>query len=179
MSTSTLRGLIFDMDGVLVDSEPFICEAATRMFEQTYSLAVKKEDFIPFVGAGEDRFIGGVAEKYGVRQTMPRDKERTYAIYLEIIRGRLKPLPGAGLMIRSTSGTPSAADAIFIVDPSLPSSLLLSLSPSSPSLLTLSPLSLSLLSSSSRDAPRPCIGHLVQLQALILSQFPLATPDEN
>ena len=50
------RYLVFDMDGVLVDSEPFICEAAIGMFKETYGLVVKKEDFIPFVGAGEDRF---------------------------------------------------------------------------------------------------------------------------
>jgi HAD superfamily hydrolase (TIGR01509 family) len=99
--SSNHRGVIFDMDGVLCDSEPFIAEAARLMFEQVYRLAVKKEDFIPFVGTGEDRFIGGVAEKYGVQLTMPRDKERTYAIYLEIIRGRLQPLPGAVEFVRA------------------------------------------------------------------------------
>jgi beta-phosphoglucomutase len=99
-STSPLRGIIFDMDGVLCDSEPFICAAAIQMFQETYNQRVVKEDFAPFVGAGEDRFIGGVAEKYGVTLTMPRDKLRTYAIYLEIIKGCLKPLPGAVDFIR-------------------------------------------------------------------------------
>jgi HAD superfamily hydrolase (TIGR01509 family) len=58
-------------------------------------VTVQPDDFIPFVGAGEDRYIGGVAEKYGVNLSMPADKERTYAIYLDIIKGRLGPLPGA------------------------------------------------------------------------------------
>jgi HAD superfamily hydrolase (TIGR01509 family) len=97
----SLRGVIFDMDGVLVDSEPFICEAAMRMFERTYGQVVRREDFMPFVGAGEDRFIGGVAEKYGVTLSMPRDKFKTYEIYLEIIRGRLNPLPGAVAFVRA------------------------------------------------------------------------------
>jgi HAD superfamily hydrolase (TIGR01509 family) len=96
-----IRGVIFDMDGVLVDSEPFICEAAMRMFEETYRQVVKREDFIPFVGAGEDRFIGGVAGKYGITLSMPRDKFRTYEIYLELIRGRLEPLPGAVEFVRA------------------------------------------------------------------------------
>src|SRR5215212_5037331 len=96
-----IRGVIFDMDGVLVDSEPFICEAAMRMFEQTYGQVVRREDFSPFVGAGEDRFIGGVAEKYHLTLSMPRDKFRTYEIYLDIIRGRLDPLPGAVEFVRS------------------------------------------------------------------------------
>jgi HAD superfamily hydrolase (TIGR01509 family) len=95
MTTPPLRGIIFDMDGVLTDSEPFIIEAATRMFAERHRIIVRHNDFLPFTGAGEDRFLGGVAEKYGVRLAMPDDKQRTYAIYLEIIRGRLHPLAGA------------------------------------------------------------------------------------
>src|SRR5262245_2971482 len=96
-----ITGVIFDMDGVLCDSEPFIAAAAAEMFRQTYGLTVVRADFAPFVGAAEDRFIGGVAEKYGIKLTMPRDKDRTYAIYLQEIRGRLKPLPGAVEFIHS------------------------------------------------------------------------------
>jgi len=88
------RGVIFDMDGVLCDSEPFICEAAMRMFAERYGLNVQPQDFLPFVGAGEDRYLGGVAEKYGVTLDLEHDKARTYALYLQLIRGRLRPLPG-------------------------------------------------------------------------------------
>jgi HAD superfamily hydrolase (TIGR01509 family) len=86
-------GVIFDMDGVLVDSEPFICKAAMRMFAEK-GLEVKPEDFLPFVGAGENRYVGGVAEKYNFPIDIERDKGRTYDIYLEIIKGELQPLPG-------------------------------------------------------------------------------------
>lgn len=91
----TIGGVIFDMDGVLCDSEPFICEAARRMFAERHGLDVPPKDFIPFVGAGENRYLGGPAEKHGVRLDLESDKARTYAIYLEIIRGRLGPMPGA------------------------------------------------------------------------------------
>lgn len=94
LADKTILGVIFDMDGVLCDSEPFICEAAQRMFVERYGVNVPAEDFIPFVGAGENRYIGGPAEKHGVQLDLESDKARTYAIYLEIIRGRLDPLPG-------------------------------------------------------------------------------------
>jgi beta-phosphoglucomutase len=87
--------VIFDMDGVLCDSEPFICEAACLMFNRQYNLQVKQEDFIPFVGTGENRYLGGVAKKYGISLKLPEDKTLTYDIYLKIIQNRLKPLPGA------------------------------------------------------------------------------------
>jgi HAD superfamily hydrolase (TIGR01509 family) len=93
-----LAGVIFDMDGVLVESEPFIAEAAVRMFAEK-GVAVRPEDFRPFIGTGEDRFLGGVAEAQGVTLDMPRDKARTYEIYLELIPGRLEPLPGVAEFI--------------------------------------------------------------------------------
>jgi HAD superfamily hydrolase (TIGR01509 family) len=95
-----MNGVIFDMDGVLVLSEPFIAEAAIRMFAEK-GFTVREEEFRPFIGMGEDRFIGGVAERRGIPLDAARDKARTYEIYNEIVRGRLQPTPGAVDFIRS------------------------------------------------------------------------------
>jgi len=89
---------------VLCDSEAFICEAARRMFRERYDTAVPPADFLPFVGAGEAKYIGGPAEKHGLRIKMPEDKIYTYELYLEIIRGRLGPLPGAVEFITDCRG---------------------------------------------------------------------------
>lgn len=94
-----IKGYIFDMDGVLCDSEAFIAEAAIRMFKERYGVEVQEEDFIPFVGAGEDRYLGGVAEKYGIQLTMPEDKNETYRLYAECTKGKLKSLPGVKIFI--------------------------------------------------------------------------------
>ncbi len=89
-----IRGVLFDMDGVLVDSEPFICKAAILMFGEL-GFKVVPEDFIPFVGMGENRYIGGVAEKYGISVNIEKVKARTYEIFTDIVRNKLSPLPGA------------------------------------------------------------------------------------
>jgi HAD superfamily hydrolase (TIGR01509 family) len=114
-----LRGVIFDMDGVLVNSEPLIAEAAIRMFAEK-GLSVQPEEFRPFVGMGEDRFIGGVAEQRGLALDIVRDKARTYAIYLDLIPGRLRPLPGVAEFVAKCErrglalAVASSADAIKV-----------------------------------------------------------------
>jgi beta-phosphoglucomutase len=89
-----IKGVLFDMDGVLVDSEPFICKAAIMMFEEL-GIHVLPEDFQPFVGMGENRYIGGVAELYKINLDIEVVKARTYKIYEKIVRGHLSALPGA------------------------------------------------------------------------------------
>jgi beta-phosphoglucomutase len=89
-----LRGILFDMDGVLADSEKFICRAAIMMFDEL-GIKVLPEDFQPFVGTGENRYIGGVAEKYGITVDIEKVKARTYEIYGKIVKDNLFPLPGA------------------------------------------------------------------------------------
>lgn len=91
------------MDGVLVLSEPFIAAAAIAMFAEK-GFKVSAEEFRPFIGAGEDRFIGGVAEARGIPIRPAEDKARAYAIYNEQIRGRLRPLPGAREFVETCKG---------------------------------------------------------------------------
>jgi len=85
--------VIFDMDGVLVESEDYMREAAMQMFAER-GLATQAEDFEPFVGSGENSYLGGVAKKYDFAFDLERDKARAYALYADLARGRLQPLPG-------------------------------------------------------------------------------------
>ena len=107
------------MDGVLTDSEPLINAAAVAMFREK-ALNVQPEDFIPFVGTGEDRYIGGVAEKYRFPLDLPAAKKRTYEIYLELVPQRLEAFPGAQTFVRRCRETglkvavASSADLIKI-----------------------------------------------------------------
>ena len=48
-----VEGYIFDMDGVLCDSESFIAEAAMVMFKTRYQVEVTRADFEPFIGMGK------------------------------------------------------------------------------------------------------------------------------
>ena len=117
---SNIRAVIFDMDGVLVDSEPLMSAAAIAMFKEK-GLTVQPDDFLPFVGTGEDRYIGGVAQKYQFSLDLPEAKRRTYEIYLAMVPEQLKVFPGvvelvmacrqAGLRV----AVASSADAVKII----------------------------------------------------------------
>ncbi len=87
-----IQAILFDMDGVLTDTEPVI-NAAARAGLKEYGVDAKPEDFLPFVGTGEDRYIGGVAELHGVHYVVDM-KHRVYQIYLELLPKMIVPIPG-------------------------------------------------------------------------------------
>jgi beta-phosphoglucomutase len=95
-----VEAVLFDMDGVLVDSEPFIAEAAIAMLAERYGVLASREDFLPFVGMGENRFISGAAARHGVTVDIESDKARTYELYFEVIRGKLREIKGACAFVR-------------------------------------------------------------------------------
>lgn len=92
MTRTKEKAVVFDMDGVLVDTEPVI-NAAAMLALKEWGIEAEPDDFTPFIGRGEVKYIGGVAEKYGVPYT-PEMKDRTYEIYLQIVDAMLKPQPG-------------------------------------------------------------------------------------
>ena len=75
-------------------SEPLLAEAAIALFAEK-GQKMTADDFRPFIGMGEDRYLGGPAAAKGIPFDPVRDKARLYEIYEDVIRGRLQPLPGA------------------------------------------------------------------------------------
>ena len=114
-----IHAVIFDMDGVLVDSEPLINAAAISMFKEK-GLIVQPDDFLPFVGAGEDRYIGGVAEQHNFPLDLNEAKHRTYEIYLTLVPSQLRAFPGTLELVHSCrkagllTAVASSSDAIKV-----------------------------------------------------------------
>ncbi len=97
-----MLAVIFDMDGVLTDSEPVINAAAIAGLAE-FGVKARPEDFAPFVGMGEDRYIGGVAESHG-HAYRPEMKQRVYEIYLDLAPHQVSAFPGAVDLVRLLAG---------------------------------------------------------------------------
>ncbi len=92
------NAILFDMDGVLTDTEPVILKAAILGLKD-YGVEAKPEDFTPFVGRGEDLYIGGVAEKYG-RKYILEMKKHVYDVYMQILPSMIEPIPGVNELLK-------------------------------------------------------------------------------
>lgn len=61
-----MYALIFDMDGVLADTEALSAAATIKMFRELHGVEFEDADFTPFIGTGAVRYVAGPAEAKGV-----------------------------------------------------------------------------------------------------------------
>ncbi|MEI8201117.1 MAG: HAD family phosphatase [Eubacteriales bacterium] len=85
-------GILFDCDGVLVDSEPALAEIAATALRD-FGAAAIPADFKPYIGMSEDMYLGEVTAKYGVEfnETITH---HVYEKYVELAANFVHPFPG-------------------------------------------------------------------------------------
>ncbi|WP_294154636.1 HAD family phosphatase [uncultured Clostridium sp.] len=90
-----IKGVLFDMDGVIFDTEKAYLETWTKVFK-SYGYDLKRETYISIMGTGRDNAVSTFKEAFGndiPMEDMYKDKDR---ILKEIIESGSVPLkPGA------------------------------------------------------------------------------------
>jgi HAD superfamily hydrolase (TIGR01509 family) len=93
------KGLIFDLDGVIADTETPNAQATIETFEMLFGVSgVKQEDFEEGLGRGAEAYIRAGAEKHGLNLT-PEQVDEAVELrqqkFLKIIEDQpLVPYPG-------------------------------------------------------------------------------------
>jgi HAD superfamily hydrolase (TIGR01509 family) len=65
-----LYGLIFDVDGVIADTEPINAKVTISVFEEIFGLkGVKPGDFAAGIGKGAERYVQAAAEVHAMKLT--------------------------------------------------------------------------------------------------------------
>lgn len=88
-----VRAIIFDFDGVVVDSEPLYQIAERQLFKE-YGVEVPPEDWKYFKGTTEEVFYTMVQERYGVRATLPELRARGRELLKQVFANQLNYYPG-------------------------------------------------------------------------------------
>lgn len=87
------KAVLFDMDGVLCNSEVVSRKAGAETMKVLYDIDVSPDEFIKFTGTGEANFLSGVATKFGVENfNVESCKAKFFEIYL-----KKYAVPGAGI----------------------------------------------------------------------------------
>ncbi len=95
-----MNTILFDMDGVLINSEPVTMRAAAEALAKE-GISVTREDFLPFIGAGEEHFIIGPCERYGKADRISVALENMYLLYDKYVKDELMVYPDAAETITS------------------------------------------------------------------------------
>lgn len=112
-------GLIFDVDGVLANTEALIARATAAMFREMYGLELTREDFLPYVGTGAKRYTSGPAEDHGIEIDLEKALRKRHDNFVALLHsGESIAFPGASELIAAAHGHPEWKLAIATSSPS-------------------------------------------------------------
>lgn len=113
-----MHGLIFDVDGILGDTEGLSVIATTRMYEDLYGFTVTPEEFQPFIGTGAERYCIGPAENRGVAIDVAKAVETRHQYFLELLAEDPDiSFPGIHALIQAVHDAPDWKLAIATSSP--------------------------------------------------------------
>lgn len=98
-----IKAILFDLDGVLIDSEPLHFEAHKKAAAH-YGIDLSLEDYMQFgVATGDDFLYGKMSEKFGVEINKDEISEMKKQHYREILDEKGKLMPGISEVLQKFS----------------------------------------------------------------------------
>lgn len=99
-----LKAVIFDMDGVIVDSEPIFYEVEMNLFKDL-GLNISEEEHRGYVGTKTSEMWTELKERFGIQKTVHELIDIETKRYLEYIASmkKFEPIPGVANLIKELS----------------------------------------------------------------------------
>jgi len=94
-----IKYIIFDMDGVLINSESVCTKSAIAALSEVGITAVPK-DFEPYIGAGEDKFIIEICKKLNKDHLVATALPRLYELFAKFVFEDLEVYPSTHKLIQ-------------------------------------------------------------------------------
>lgn len=91
----TERAVIFDMDGLLVNTEPLAFGASSRILEERYGVSIPHDVMSSLVGLRADECWNRLRELYGMSEGNAELEELQAAYYAPLLREQAEAMPGA------------------------------------------------------------------------------------
>ncbi len=82
----SFQGVIFDMDGVLVDSEPVHLESTIRMMREDFGIEFTAEDNQEFLGSTDRHMYETLKRRHNLAPSRDELIERRKAIYVKMLQ---------------------------------------------------------------------------------------------
>ncbi len=110
-----IKAVIFDMDGVIVDSEPIESLALEKMLREYGKTPMLNETGLAHIpGVTSDRYWESLMEKYNFKENVTVLRERKREIFVEIIQGGIYPITGTLELIKKLKNKIAVASSRFL-----------------------------------------------------------------
>lgn len=115
-----IKYVIFDMDGVLINSEPVTVKAALKALSEA-GISATPQDLKPYLGAGEDKFITELCKKHKRENMIEGAMKRMYEFFNQFVFDELTVYPSVHKVISALKesgyhlciASSSAADKLY------------------------------------------------------------------
>lgn len=98
-----IKAALFDMDGVLIDSEKWHLEAWRDIFKEI-GVEIADEEFAYYKGALDLTFLKDFIQKRGLELDIEEWRQKKLKVYLQYMREKIEMFPGAKEFIESLYG---------------------------------------------------------------------------
>ena len=102
-----MYGLVFDVDGILGDTEGLSVTATNQMYEALYGFTVEPEEFTPYIGTGAEVYCIEPARSHGIDINVAEAVEARHQFFMKLLSEDPDiSFPGIHALIEAAAAAP-------------------------------------------------------------------------